>query len=207
MIGTSGRWVPGAGGVGATRMPAVTRRPVIVASLAACLALAAAGCGSKSGKSSTTATAASTPAPATTPAAPTPSGPAVKRVKGDANLKHKPKIAKQTGPAPAQLQVADIVVGKGPAAKPGDQLTVQYVGVDRKTGKQFDASWDHGSPFPFQLGAGNVIPGWDQGLVGMRVGGRRQLTIPPNLAYGAQGSPPAIGPNATLVFVIDLLHT
>ena len=92
--------------------------------------------------------------------------------------------------------------GNGPAAKAGDQLTVQYVGVNYADGKQFDASWDRGEPFQFQLGAGMVIPGWDQGLVGMKAGGRRELIIPPDLAYGAQGAPPDIPPNATL----DLRH-
>ena len=84
-------------------------------------------------------------------------------------------------------------------------MQVQYVGISFKNGRQFDASWDRGEPFAFQLGAGQVIPGWDQGVEGMKVGGRRQLVIPPDLAYGKQGSPPAIGPNETLVFVIDLL--
>lgn len=82
---------------------------------------------------------------------------------------------------------------------------MQYVGVDYETGKEFDASWDRGEPFPFQLAVGMVIPGWDQGLEGMKVGGQRELVIPARLAYGKQGSPPAIGPDATLVFVIDLL--
>ena len=82
---------------------------------------------------------------------------------------------------------------------------MQYVGVDYETGKEFDASWDRGQPFPFQLGAGNVIEGWDEGVAGMKVGGRRELIIPPDLAYGKQGSPPAIGPDATLIFVIDLI--
>jgi peptidylprolyl isomerase len=99
----------------------------------------------------------------------------------------------------------DIVTGDGPTAEAGDQLTVQYVGVDYETGEQFDASWDNGQPFDFELGAGNVIPGWDEGIEGMKVGGRRELTIPPDLAYGPNGSPPDIGPNATLVFVVDLL--
>ncbi|HVS28838.1 MAG TPA: FKBP-type peptidyl-prolyl cis-trans isomerase, partial [Solirubrobacteraceae bacterium] len=98
----------------------------------------------------------------------------------------------------------DIVTGKGPAAKAGDTVTVQYVGVSFKTGKQFDASWDRGQPFDFQLGAGMVIPGWDKGVKGMRVGGRRELIIPSRLAYGAQGQPPTIAPNEPLVFVIDL---
>lgn len=84
-------------------------------------------------------------------------------------------------------------------------MTVQYVGVNYKTGKQFDASWDRGEPFSFALGAGQVIPGWDQGIPGMKVGGRRELIIPPELAYGATGSPPTIPPNETLIFVVDLL--
>jgi len=85
-------------------------------------------------------------------------------------------------------------------------VTVQYVGVDYKTGKQFDASWDRGEPFPFTLGNSEVIPGWEQGVEGMKVGGRRELIIPPQLAYGSTGSPPLIAPNETLVFVIDLLE-
>jgi peptidylprolyl isomerase len=117
----------------------------------------------------------------------------------------KPVIEKPTGRVPRRLKVDDLVKGKGAAAKAGDELTVQYVGVTFSTGEQFDASWDSGQPFSFQLGSGQVIPGWDRGLKGMRKGGRRQLTIPPRLAYGAQGSPPAIGPNETLVFVVDLV--
>lgn len=116
----------------------------------------------------------------------------------------KPVIPKPTGSVPRKLKVHDIVKGKGPAAKKGDELTVQYVGVTFSTGEQFDASWDNGQPFSFQLG-GQVIAGWNRGLKGMRKGGRRELTIPPTLAYGAQGSPPAIGPNETLVFVVDLV--
>jgi peptidylprolyl isomerase len=99
----------------------------------------------------------------------------------------------------------DLITGTGTAAKSGSSLTVNYVGVLYKGGKEFDSSWKTGKPFPFQLGGGSVIPGWDQGLVGMKVGGRRELTIPPQLAYGKQGSPPTIPPNSTLVFVIDLL--
>jgi peptidylprolyl isomerase len=118
----------------------------------------------------------------------------------------KPVIEKPTGPVPRKLERVDVVKGKGPAAKPGDQLSVQYVGITFSTGEQFDASWDSGQPFSFQLGSGEVIPGWDRGLVGMKQGGRRHLTIPPRLAYGAQGSPPSIGPNETLVFVIDLVN-
>lgn len=116
----------------------------------------------------------------------------------------KPVIEVPDEEPPPELVVEDIVEGDGPEATAGDQLVVDYVGVDYGTGAQFDASWDAGQEFPFELGAGNVIPGWDEGLEGMKAGGRRQLTIPPDLAYGAAGSPPAIGPDATLVFVVDL---
>jgi FKBP-type peptidyl-prolyl cis-trans isomerase len=117
----------------------------------------------------------------------------------------KPTVEVPSGPAPSSLQVNDITDGDGAEAQPGDTLSVQYVGVDYETGKEFDSSWDSGQPFTFQLGSRQVIPGWDQGIQGMRVGGRRELIVPPDLAYGKQGQPPAIGPNATLVFVVDLL--
>jgi peptidylprolyl isomerase len=143
---------------------------------------------------------ATTPAPAPRPAAPSRASKAISK-----DLKTKPAIPKPSGKAPKTLVVKDIVKGRGRTAKAGDAVTVQYVGVDFKTGKQFDASWDNGQPFPFQLGAQMVIPGWDQGVAGMKVGGRRELIIPPDLAYGPQGRPPAIAPNATLVFVVDLV--
>ena len=117
----------------------------------------------------------------------------------------KPAIPVPSAAPPTGLESHDIVEGDGPTAETGDRVEVQYVGVDYSTGEQFDASWDSGQPFEFQIGAGQVIPGWDQGVTGMKVGGRRELIIPPDLAYGAQGSPPAIGPDATLIFVIDLL--
>jgi peptidylprolyl isomerase len=118
----------------------------------------------------------------------------------------KPKVKVPKGKKPPKkLVIKDIKEGTGPAAQAGQTVTVQYVGVNYKGGKQFDASWDHGQPFTFPLGAGQVIPGWDQGVEGMKVGGRRQLTIPPDLGYGEQGQPPVIEPNETLVFVIDLL--
>ena len=117
----------------------------------------------------------------------------------------KPVIPKPSGSPPRRLEKQDIVKGKGPAAKPGDTVTVQYVGVTFSTGDEFDASWDRGQPFPVPLGAGQVIEGWDKGLVGMRKGGRRMLTIPPELAYGSEGYPPTIAPNETLIFVIDAL--
>jgi peptidylprolyl isomerase len=117
----------------------------------------------------------------------------------------KPEIPKPTGSPPRELVKEDIVKGTGKPAKAGDTLVVNYVGVTFSTGSEFDASWDRGQPFPVQLGAGEVIKGWDQGLVGMRKGGRRMLTIPPELGYGAQGYPPAIPPNETLVFVVDAM--
>ena len=121
------------------------------------------------------------------------------------DLNEKPTIDVPSGSPPTELVSKDIVTGDGATAEQGDTVKVQYVGVDYATGKEFDSSWDNGQPFTFQIGAGNVIPGWDQGVEGMQVGGRRELIVPPDLAYGAQGSPPAIAPNATLVFAIDLL--
>ena len=94
--------------------------------------------------------------------------------------------------------------GDGAVARAGQIVTVHYVGVLYQTGEQFDASWDRGQPFKFELGAGRVIAGWDDGVEGMRVGGRRELVIPPALAYGDRGSGP-IGPAETLVFVVDLV--
>jgi peptidylprolyl isomerase len=124
---------------------------------------------------------------------------------GERDLDEKPKIPKSSGPAPKELKVEDLVEGNGAAAKNGDKLSVQYVGVLYDNGKQFDASWDRGKePLEVTLGAGQVISGWEQGLLGMKVGGRRKLTIPPDQAYGAQGQPPTIPANATLVFEIDL---
>ncbi|HEX6781555.1 MAG TPA: FKBP-type peptidyl-prolyl cis-trans isomerase [Solirubrobacterales bacterium] len=122
----------------------------------------------------------------------------------DASQKSKPKVTVPSGPPPKKLVTKDLEEGTGAAAKPGDQVSVQYVGVDYDTGKQFDASWDRGEPITFTLGAEEVIQGWDQGLEGMKVGGRRELVIPPGLAYGSQGSGP-IAPNSTLVFVVDLV--
>jgi peptidylprolyl isomerase len=175
----------------------VRPRLAIVALLIAA-AFAAAGCGSSKKKASAATTPSTgvtvpTTPPPSTPTATTPAGPT------------KPKVNVPTGPPPKKLVIKDLKKGSGPPAKAGDALTVQYVGVNYKGGKQFDASWDRGQPFPFQLGAGQVIPGWDRGLVGMRAGGRRELIIPPRLGYGAQGQPPVIKPNETLVFVIDLV--
>ena len=121
-----------------------------------------------------------------------------------ADLEKKPEIEVPDGEPPTELETEDIVVGDGPEAKTGDTVSMQYVGVNYSNGKEFDASWDRGEPFTFQLGSGQVIPGWDEGIPGMKVGGRRELIIPPDLAYGEAGSPPSIGPNETLIFVVDL---
>ena len=188
-------------------------RSVSAVLAAAALAAAGAGCGdsktvdhtASSGISADEATTTeTTPATTTDAAAPaTTDKGAVLPISTDTSKK--PSIPKPKGTPPKELVVKDIVEGKGPAAKSGDTVDVQYVGVSYSTGKQFDASWDRGTdPFSFPLGGGQVIPGWDQGVAGMKVGGRRELVIPSELAYGPQGSPPAIGPDETLVFVIDL---
>ena len=117
----------------------------------------------------------------------------------------KPSVDIPDGPPPTELVVEDLSVGDGPEAVAGTTCSMQYVGVSWSTGKQFDASWDRGQPFSFGLGQGMVISGWDQGVAGMKVGGRRRLTIPPALGYGARGAGSAIGPNETLVFVVDLV--
>ena len=122
------------------------------------------------------------------------------------NLNDKPKSPFPTARRRRSWKSKEIVEGDGAEAKAGDEVTVQYVGVGYKTGEEFDSSWSRGEPFTFTLGAGEVIPGWDQGIDGMKVGGRRELIIPPDLAYGPAGSPPAIGPNETLIFVVDLLE-
>ncbi len=121
------------------------------------------------------------------------------------DLSMKPSVTVPSAPAPTELQIEDIVVGDGETAVTGKPVSVHYVGVSYSNGKQFDASWDNGSPLPFTLGAGQVIQGWDKGVAGMKVGGRRKLTIPPNMAYGDGGYPPVIAPNETLIFVVDLL--
>jgi peptidylprolyl isomerase len=160
-------------------------------------AIAVAGCGGDDSSTTADIPAGAAPAakPVTTPQAST-------NLK---DTKSKPQVPPQKGAPPKKLVVKDIVVGKGRAAKKGDKLSMQYVGVLYDDGSEFDSSWDSGQPFEFTLGEGMVIKGWDQGLVGIKPGGRRQLTIPANLAYGAQGQPPTIPPNAALVFIVDAL--
>ncbi|MEU4084428.1 FKBP-type peptidyl-prolyl cis-trans isomerase [Streptomyces aureus] len=117
----------------------------------------------------------------------------------------KPEIDFPEGEPPADLEIKDIWEGDGPEAKSGQNVTVHYVGVAFSTGEEFDASWNRNSPFRFPLGGGRVIKGWDRGVEGMKVGGRRQLTIPAHLAYGDQSPTPAIKPGETLIFVVDLI--
>ncbi|GAA1218878.1 FKBP-type peptidyl-prolyl cis-trans isomerase [Kitasatospora nipponensis] len=119
--------------------------------------------------------------------------------------KTKPEIDFPGGEAPTELQIRDIVVGDGAEAKPGAMVEVHYVGVTFASGEEFDASWNRGSSFKFPLGGGRVIKGWDEGVVGMKVGGRRELIIPANKAYGNQSPTPLIPPGSTLIFVVDLL--
>jgi peptidylprolyl isomerase len=122
------------------------------------------------------------------------------------SLTEKPKVTVPTVPPPKKLEIKELHEGEGAEAKSGEELVVQYVGVTYENGKEFDSSWSRNEPLTFTLGAGKVIPGWEKGILGMRNGGRRELIIPPDLAYGETGFPPAIGPDETLVFVIDLLE-
>jgi peptidylprolyl isomerase len=156
--------------------------------IGACLALVAVGCGSDDSTTSSS------------------SGEETSSSKESeaSEKKTKPKVEAPSGAPPKELVTNDLEEGSGPEAKAGDTVTVQYVGVNYKTGKEFDSSWSRSEPFPFELGAGGVIPGWEQGVEGMKVGGRRELIIPPELGYGTAGSPPVIPPNETLIFVIDL---
>ena len=161
----------------------------LLALLVLVLALALAGCGGDDDGGETAATA--TPKATATP--------------DNTDVTKKPKVTVPDELPPDELQVEDIVKGKGAAVKKGDKVSMQYVGLTWSTSVEFDSSWEQGKPFELTLGEGDVIKGWDEGIPGMRKGGRRQLTIPAELAYGAQGSPPSIGPNECLRFIIDLV--
>ena len=183
-----------------------TRLPLLA--LLATLALAVAACGGDDNDNENQAVTApeiTTPAETTgepsteTQAQAAPAGGSISK-----DLSKKPEIPQPTGEPPTELESKDIVKGKGRTARKGDNVTVQYVGVNHSNGAEFDASWNAGQPFTFTLGSGQVIPGWDEGVAGMKEGGRRKLVIPPAMAYGPQGQPPTIGPNETLVFVVDL---
>ena len=187
-------------------------KTITFSTAAAALAFAVAGCGSSSsaapgvqpapssGPTAAAITTASTSATTTASATSTPTS----TTPLPAALNTKPKVVPPSGPAPKKLVVKDLIKGTGPVAKPGSTVTVQYVGVLYKNGKQFDASWDDGAGKPVSLPLSGVIKGWQQGIPGMHVGGRRELIIPASLGYGAAGSPPKIPPNSPLVFVIDL---
>lgn len=142
------------------------------------------------------------------PEVPVPKAEKVEPGPGEGDINTKPKIPAQEGQPPSELIAQDVIVGTGKEAKSGDKVSVQYVGVLYDGGKEFDTSWTSetkaGSPFEFTLGSGQVIQGWDQGVVGMKEGGRRRLLIPADLAYGEAGSPPKIPANAALVFDVDL---
>ncbi len=174
------------------------------------VAILIAGCGSSGSSSSigvgdeNTADQALATATSSTPASTSPTTATVK-TPTTGPLSKEPTVTPPSGPPPSKLVTKDLIVGTGPEAKAGEQVTVNYVGVLYKGGKVFDASWKRNETFPFLLGKGQVIPGWDQGVAGMKVGGRRELIIPAELAYGAKGSPPTIPPNSALVFVVDLL--
>jgi peptidylprolyl isomerase len=150
-----------------------------------------------------------TQASAATTAASTPSttAPAASTPKPPSPLASKPVVAVPKGPPPKALVVKDLIKGTGAAAAAGSNVTVNYVGVLFNNGKEFDSSWKTGSPASFSLSSGpsGVISGWVKGIPGMRIGGRRELIIPPGMAYGKTGNPPVIPPNSTLAFVIDLL--
>ena len=122
-----------------------------------------------------------------------------------APMSEKPEVTIPEGEAPTELQIDDLVVGEGDEAVIGKRVIVHYVGVAWSTGKEFDASWNRGDTFDFRLGAREVIEGWDRGVKGMKVGGRRTLTIPPDLGYGSRGAGGVIKGGETLVFVVDLV--
>jgi peptidylprolyl isomerase len=117
----------------------------------------------------------------------------------------KPEVDFPGGSAPTELVISDLVEGDGDEAVTGRTAVVHYVGVAYSTGEEFDASWNRGEPFAFPLGAGQVIAGWDRGVAGMKVGGRRQLQIPPELGYGDRGAGRVIAPGESLIFVVDLI--
>src|SRR4051794_22730189 len=146
----------------------------------------------------------STPSPRAGAASPCRSEQAVPGTVSAVTLE-RPEVDPPDGDIPFELGIDDLVVGEGDEATAGKKVTVHYVGVSFLTGEQFDASWDRGQPFEFKLGKAQVIPGWDQGVAGMRVGGRRRLTIPSAMAYGARGAGGVIKPHEALVFVVDLL--
>lgn len=166
----------------------------LVALASSGLVLAACGSSTSSSTTTTTTTAATVKPGIGTIADPSAAG----------SVGTEPTITVPPGNPPNQLETKDLIVGTGPAIKAGDKATMQYVGVAYSSKKVFDSSWSRDQPFQFTLGAGTVIPGWDQGIVGMQVGGRREIVIPPSLAYGSQSPGSGIAANDTLIFIVDL---
>jgi peptidylprolyl isomerase len=187
--------------------PAGSRTALTAAALAATIAIA--GCGSSGGSSTITIGNENTADNALIKAGESSSSSstsnAAVKTPTSGPLSTEPKVTPPSGPPPTKLETKNLIVGTGPEAKAGDKVTVNYVGVLYKNGKEFNASWETKEPFDFTLGEGQVIKGWDQGIPGMKVGGRRELIIPAELAYGKAGSPPKIPANEALVFVVDLL--
>ena len=186
------------------------RKPITLTCALIAMAAAVAGCGSSSSAAgvqlapSAGATEAAVTSTASSSATTTTSSTSTSTIPLPAALKTKPKVVPPSGPPPKGLVVKDLIKGTGPAATATSTVTVQYVGILYKGGKQFDASWNDGNGQPTTLPLSGVIKGWQEGIPGMRVGGRRELIIPPSLGYGPSGSPPKIPGNATLEFVIDL---
>jgi peptidylprolyl isomerase len=192
-----------------TRLPRARTRRIGLGLAAIGASALIAGCGS-SGSSSTITVGAENKADealANNSATTGPTGPSATAAKTPTSgpLSKEPHVTPPSGPPPTKLVTKEIVKGTGAEAKTGSAVAVNYVGALYKTGKVFDASWKRNEPFTFTLGKGQVIPGWEQGVIGMKVGGRRELIIPSALGYGAKGSPPSIPPNETLIFVVDLL--
>jgi peptidylprolyl isomerase len=183
------------------------RKPITLTCAVIGLAAAVAGCGSSTAPGVQLAPSAGATAASVTPTtstSTTTSSTSTSTTPLPAALKTKPSVVPPSGPPPKKLVIKDLIKGTGPAATATSTVTVQYVGVLYKDGKQFDASWNDGNGQATTLPLSGVIKGWQEGIPGMRVGGRRELIIPPSLGYGPSGSPPKIPGNATLVFVIDL---
>jgi peptidylprolyl isomerase len=183
--------------------------PLLIFALCAALAVAIAGCGgstdSSSSSSDSTESSASTEARDSTDESSGSTESSSGSTESNGGEKTKPTVKVPKGIPSNHYAFKELEEGTGATAKSGDEVTVQYVGVGYDSEEEFDSSWSRNEPFTFTLGAGEVIKGWDKGVAGMKVGGRRELLIPGDLAYGPEGRPPSIGPNETLIFVIDLL--
>ncbi len=177
--------------------------PALIIALCAALVIAVAGCGGGGDSSSASTESSESSASTESTGSSEEAGESDEASAG--GKKTKPTVTVPKGVSSKKYAFKELEEGTGATAKKGDEVTVQYVGVGYDSEEEFDSSWSRNEPFSFTLGGGEVIKGWEQGVEGMKVGGRRELLLPPNLAYGAAGSPPNIGPNETLIFVIDLL--